>query len=117
MTNKIIRLESISLMDHESIYLMDRDENLNDGSIFQTTRIIEVGHPYDEPKFKTVGVSSYRKQVECHSDRDVVSIDSIKSLCDSDGYCYIVRLKDGNELSLPIHAFIAETKEVTDNEQ
>lgn len=58
MINKIIRLESISLMDH--------DENLNDGSIFNTTRIIEVGHPYDEPHFKTVGVSSYRKQVECH---------------------------------------------------
>lgn len=44
MSNKIIRLESLSLMDH--------DENLNDSSLFQTTRIIEVGHPYDEPHFK-----------------------------------------------------------------
>lgn len=111
MSNKIIRLESISLMDH--------DENLNDGSIFQTTRLIEVGHPYDEPKFKDVydDSSLFAKLVECHSDRDVVSIDSIKSLCDSEGYCYIVKLKDGNELYLPIHAFIAETKEVTDDEQ
>ena len=109
MTNKIIRLESLSLMDH--------DENLNDGSIFQTTRIIEVGHPYDEPHLKTVFDGSYRKSVECHSDRDVVSIGTIRSLCDNDMYCYLVKLKDGNELYLPIHAFIAETKEVTDDEQ
>lgn len=108
MSNKIIRLESISLMDH--------DENLNDGSIFQTTRMIEVGHPYDEPHFKMAWDGQHNNPVEFHSDRDVVSIDSIKSLCDSDGYCYIVRLKDGNELSLPIHAFIAETKEVTDDD-
>lgn len=108
MSNEIIRLESLSLMDH--------DENPNDGSIFQTTRIIEVGHPYDEPKLKEVWDGSYRKLVEYHSGRDVVSIDSIKSLCDSDGYCYTVRLKDGNELSLPIHAFIAESKEVTDDD-
>lgn len=111
MSNKIIRLESLSLMDH--------DENLNDGSLFNTTRIIEVGHPYDEPKFKEAWDGSSKKYnlVEYHSDRDVVSIDPIKSLCDSDGYCYIVRLKDGNELSLPIHAFIAETKEVTDDDE
>lgn len=96
---------------------MDHDENLNDGSLFQTTRIIEVGHPYDEPKFKEVWDGSYKKLVEYHSDRDVVSIDSIRSLCDSDGYSFIIRLKDGNELSLPIHAFIAESKEVTDDEQ
>ncbi|RXS53340.1 hypothetical protein ETB91_11730 [Lacticaseibacillus rhamnosus] len=108
MTNKIIRLESLSLMDH--------DDDRNDGGIFQTTRLIEVGHPYDEPHFKTVYDGSYRKLVEYHSDRDVVSIDSIRSLCDSDGYCYLVKLKDGNELYLPIHAFIAETKEVTDDE-
>jgi hypothetical protein len=109
MTNKIIRLESLSLMDH--------DENLNDSSLFQTTRIIEVGHPYDEPKFKEAWDGSSKKYnlVEYHSDRDVVSIDSIRSLCDSDGYCYLVKLKDGNELYLPIHAFIAETKEVTDD--
>lgn len=107
MNSKIIRLESLSLMDH--------DENLNDGSIFQTTRIIEVGHPYDEPHFKTVFDGSYRKSVECHSCRDVVSIEAIRSLCDSDGYCYLVKLKGGNELHLPIHAFIAETKEVTDD--
>lgn len=109
MSNKIIRLESLSLMDH--------DENLNDGSVFQTTRIIEVGHPYDEPKFKTVLDGSYRKSVECHSGRDVVSIEAIRSLGDSDGYCYLVSLKDGNELFLPIHAFISESKEVTDDEQ
>ena len=102
MSSKIIRLESISLMDY--------DHHL-------TTRVIEVGRPYDEPHFKMVWDGQHNNPVECHSDRDVVSIDSIKSLCDSDGYCYIVRLKDGNELSLPIHAFIAETKEVTDNEQ
>lgn len=109
MSNKIIRLESLSLMDY--------DENLNDGSIFNTTRMIEVGHPYDEPHFKTVWDGSHGKSVECHSDRDVVSIECIRSLCDSNGYCYIVRLKDGNELSLPIHAFIAETKEVTDDDE
>lgn len=108
MSSKIIRLESLSLMDH--------DESLNDGSIFQTTRIIEVGHPYDGPHLKTVWEGGCPKSVEYHSDRDVVSIDSIRGLCDSDGYCYIVRLKDGNELHLPIHAFIAETKEVTDDE-
>ena len=111
MVCKIIRLESLSLMDH--------DENLNDGSLFQTTRIIEVGRPYDEPKFKEVWDGSYKKydSVECHSDRDVVSIGTIRSLCDNDMYCYLVKLKDGNELYLPIHAFIAETKEVTDDEQ
>lgn len=109
MSSKIIRLESLSLMDH--------DENLNDGSIFQTTRIIEVGHPYDEPKFKMVWDGQHNNTVECHSERDVVSIDSIRSLCDSDGYSFIIRLKDGNKLSLPIHAFIAESKEVTDDEQ
>ena len=111
MANKIIRLESISLMDH--------DENLNDGSIFQTTRIIEIGHPYDEPKFREAWDGSSKKYnlVEHHSDRDVVSIDSIRSLCNIDGYTYIVKLKDGNELYLPVHAFIAETKEVADDEQ
>ena len=111
MSNKIIRLESLSLMDH--------DENLNDGSIFQTTRLIEVGHPYDEPKFKEVHDDSslFAKLVECHSDRDVVSISTIIDLSGSDRRCYLVKLKDGNELYLPIHAFIAETKEVTDNEQ
>ena len=107
MSSKIIRLESLSLMDH--------DDNPNDGSIFQTTRLIEVGHPYDEPHFKTVWDGSYRKLVECHSDRDVVSIDFIRDPSDSDGCCYIVRLKDGNKLSLPIHAFISEYKEVTDD--
>ena len=111
MSNKIIRLESLSLMDH--------DENLNDGSIFQTTRLIEVGHPYDEPKFKDVydNASLFAKLVECHSERDVVSIDFVRDPSDSDGNCYMVGLKDGNELYLPIHAFIAETKEVTDDEQ
>ncbi|MCP9305487.1 hypothetical protein [Lacticaseibacillus paracasei] len=105
MSNKIIRLESLSLMDH--------DESLNDGSVFQTTRLIEVGHPYDENWSEPApGGDDY---VYRHSDSDVVSIDSIRSLCDSDGCCYLVKLKDGNELHLPIHAFIAETKEVTDD--
>ena len=108
MSSKIIRLESLSLMDY--------DDNLNEGGIFQTTRIIEVGHPYDEPKFKTVSDGLYGKSVECHSDRDVVSIDNIGDPSDSDGVCYIIRLKDGNELYLPVYAFIAETKEVTDDE-
>ena len=111
MNNKIIRLESLSLMDH--------DENLNDGSIFQTTRIIEVGHPYDEPKFKKVHDDSslFAKLVEYHSDRDVVSIDFIREPSDSYGNCYMVRLKDGNELYLPMNAFISESKWVTDDEQ
>lgn len=110
MSNKIIRLESLSLMDH--------DENLNDGSVFQTTRIIEVGHPYDEPKFKEVYDDScpYAKLVERHSDRDVVSIDLIRDPSDSYGNCYMVRLKDGNELYLPMNAFISEAKEVTDDD-
>ena len=103
MSNKIIRLESISLMDR-------------DGSQFQTTRIIEVGRPYDEPHFKMVWDGQHNNPVEFHSDRDVVSIGTTRSLCDSDGYCYIVKLKDGNELYLPIHAFIAETKEVSDDD-
>ena len=108
MSSKIIRLESLSLMDN--------GDNPNDGSIFQTTRIIEVGHPYDEPKFKTVWEGSYRKLVECHSDRDVVSINNIGDPSDSNGVCYIVRLKDGNELYLPVYAFISESKEVADDE-
>lgn len=108
MSNKIIRLESLSLMDH--------DDDRNDGGIFQTTRLIEVGHPYDEPHFKTVYDGSYRKLVERHSDRDVVSIDFIRDPSDSEGNCYMVRLKDGHELFLPIHAFISETKEVTDDD-
>ncbi|MEN3115090.1 hypothetical protein [Lacticaseibacillus paracasei] len=109
MSNKIIRLESLSLMDH--------DDDRNDGGIFQTTRLIEVGHPYDEPHFKTVYDGSYRRLVERHSDRDVVSIDFIRDPSDSDGNCYMVRLKDGHELFLPMHAFISESKEVTDDEQ
>ncbi|OPH01554.1 hypothetical protein B4586_13320 [Lacticaseibacillus paracasei] len=109
MSNKIIRLGSLSLMDH--------DDDRNDGGIFQTTRLIEVGHPYDEPHFKTVYDGSYRKLVERHSDRDVVSIDFIRDPSDSDGNCYMVRLKDGHELFLPMHAFISESKEVTDDEQ
>ena len=96
---------------------MNKDDNFSDVSIFNTTRIIEVGHPYDEPHFKKVGVSSYRKSVECHSDRDVVSINLIRDPSDSDGYCYMVRLKNGNKLSFPIHAFIAETKKVTDDDE
>ncbi|ABJ70706.1 hypothetical protein [Lacticaseibacillus paracasei] len=108
MANKIIRLESLSLMDH--------DEDPNDGGIFQTTRLIEVGHPYDEPYFKTVYDGSYRKLVERHSERDVVSIDFVRDPSDSDGNCYMVRLKDGNELFLPMHAFISESKEVTDDD-
>lgn len=110
MSNKIIRLESLSLMDH--------DDDRNDGGIFQTTRLIEVGHPYDEPRFKEVYDDScpYAKVVECHSDRDVVSIDFIRYPSDSDGNCYMVRLKDGHELFLPMHAFISESKEVTDDD-
>lgn len=108
MSSKIIRLESLSLMDH--------DDNPNDGSIFQTTRLIEVGHPYDEPHFKTVWDGSCRKLVECHSDRDVVSIYFIRDPSDSDENGYMVRLKDGHELFLPMHAFISESKEVTDDE-
>ncbi|WP_225358391.1 hypothetical protein [Lacticaseibacillus paracasei] len=96
---------------------MDHDDDRNDGGIFQTTRLIEVGHPYDEPHFKTVYDGSYRKLVERHSDRDVVSIDFIRDPSDSDGNCYMVRLKDGHELFLPMHAFISESKEVTDDEQ
>ena len=47
MASKIIRLESLSLMDH--------DEDPNDGGIFQTTRLIEVGHPQSINRyFKTV---------------------------------------------------------------
>ena len=106
MTNKIIRLESLSLMDYE--------DNLNEGGIFQTTRIIEVGHPYDEPKFKTVSDGLYGKLVECHSDRDVVSIKIEVRVIDWG--CYKVRLKDGHELFLPMQAFIAESKEVTDDD-
>ena len=117
MSNKIIRLESLTLMDIESISLMNKDDNFSDVSIFNTTRIIEVGHPYDEPHFKKVGVSSYRKSVECHSDRDVVSIDLIREPSDSYGNCYMVGLKDGNELYLPMNAFISESKWVTDDEQ
>ena len=109
MSSKIIRLESLSLMDH--------DDDRNDGGIFQTTRLIEVGHPYDEPHFKTVYDGSYRKLVERHSDRDVVSIDFIRDPSDSYGNCYMVRLKDGNELYLPMNAFISEAKETTDDEQ
>lgn len=69
-------------------------------------------------KFREAWDGSSKKYnlVEHHSDRDVVSIDSIRSLCDSDGCCYLVKLKGGNELRLPIHAFIAETKEVTDDD-
>lgn len=105
MSSKIIRLESLSLMDHV--------DSLNDSSVFHTTRLIEVGHPYDENWAESApGGDGY---VYRHSDRDVVSIDSIRSLCDSDGCCYLVKLKGGNELHLPIHAFIAETKEVTDD--
>ncbi|ANK66906.1 hypothetical protein AYR55_03815 [Loigolactobacillus backii] len=107
MSNKIIRLESLSLMDH--------DENLNDGSIFQTTRVIEVGHPYDEPHFKMVWDGQHNNPVECHSDRDVVSIDLIIEPSGSDGKCYMVRLKDGNKLRLPMNAFIPEAKKATDN--
>lgn len=111
MSNKIIRLESISLMDTHL--------TLNNGRISQTmsTRIIEVGHPYGEQYFKRNWDETSDNPGEHHSDRDVVSIDSIRSLCDSDGCCYLVTLRDGNELYLPIHAFIAETKEVTDDEQ
>lgn len=110
MSNKIVKLESISLMDH--------DENLNDSSLFQTTRIIEVGHPYDEPKFKEAWDGSSKKYnlVEYHSNRDVVSIELVESLLDSDGCAYFVKLKDGHELRLPVHAFIAETEEVTDDD-
>lgn len=102
MSSKIISLESLSLMDH--------DETLNDGSIFQTTRFIAVGHPYDENWAELAPEGD--GYVERHSDRDVISIDLIESLIDRDGYCYFVKLKDGNELRLPMHAFIAESKEV-----
>lgn len=101
MSSKIIRLESLSLMDY--------DHNLN-------TRMIEVGHPYDEPHFKMVWDGQHNNPVECHSGRDVVSIDNIGDPSDSNGVCYKVRLKDGNELYLPVYAFIAETKEVTDDD-
>lgn len=107
MSSKIISLESLSLMDH--------DENLNDGSTFMTTRFISVGHPYDEPHSKIVWDGSYKKTVDRHSDRDVVSIELVESLVDSDGCAYFVKLKDGNELRLPVRAFISETKEVSDD--
>lgn len=109
MSNKIIRLESLSLMDHE--------ENPNDGSIFQTTRLIEIWHPYDEPHFKTVCDGSYGKLVERHSDRDVVSIEYARNMTRGNPGAYIVKLKDGCKLSLPETSFIAEMVEVTDDEQ
>ena len=102
MSSKIIRLESISLMDY--------DNHLN-------TRMIEVGHPYDTAHFKMVWDGQHNNLVEFHSDRDVVSIGTIIDLSGSDGRCYLVKLKDGNELYLPMHAFIAETKEEAPDEQ
>ena len=102
MSSKIIRLESLSLMDY--------DNHLN-------TRMIEVGHPYDTAHFKKVWDGQHNNLVEFHSDRDVVSIDFIREPSDSYGNCYMVRLKDGNELYLPMNAFISESKWVTDDEQ
>lgn len=110
MTNKIIRLESLSLMDH--------DENINDGSIFQTTRIIEVGHPYDEPYVcSTTDDKGHIVYVESHSDRDVVSIEYARNIIRGNQGSYVVTIKDGHELRLPEYSFIAETVEVTDDEQ
>lgn len=102
MSSKIIRLESLSLMDY--------DNHLN-------TRMIEVGHPYDTAHFKTVWDGQHNNLVEFHSNRDVVSIDFIREPSDSYGNCYMVRLKDGNELYLPMNAFISESKWVADDEQ
>lgn len=106
MSDKIIRLESLFLIEH--------CHGRNDGGI-DLTRMIEVGHPYDEPHFKPDYDRPYEEFVECHSDRDVVSIDLNRDSYYSDGGCYVVRLKDGNKLYLPINAFIAETKEIIDN--
>ena len=101
MSNKIVKLESISLMDREK----------NGDDMFQTTRNILVGHPYNQPYFDRYTLNEH------HSNRDVVSIELVESLLDSDGCAYFVKLKDGHELRLPVHAFIAETEEVTDDEQ
>lgn len=100
MSNKIIRLESISLMDQDK----------NDDGMFQTTRDISVGHPYNQPYFDRYTLNEH------HSNRDVVSIELMESLIDSDGCAYFVKLKDGHELRLPVHAFIAEAVEVTDDD-
>lgn len=107
MTNKIIRLESLSLMEH--------DENLNDGSIFQTTRLIEVGHPYAEPYVcSTTDGKGNIVYVENHTDRDVVSIEYARNVICGNPGAYIVKLKDGCKLSLPENSFIAETVEEKD---
>lgn len=100
---KCVQLESTSFMDH--------DENLNDGSIFNATMLISVGHPHGERWYKEVFDSKSKRytRITRHSDRDVVSIDISEYF--PDGLCprqYKVTLKNGNILYVPGDKFIAE---------
>lgn len=102
----------------ESIRKMDTEENPNDGSRFSTTRVIEVGRPYDEPwRVAKHDPSSHYdevKYVDNHTERDVVSIKSDvfgRFTSDDEVRRIVVELKDNTVITLPKEAFIIEYKE------
>lgn len=101
MTSKIIRLESVAMMDV--------DEN-RDAIPYNLTRLIVLGSPYDGPHYAVRA----GERTKIHSDRDVVKIEYARNVVYGNQGAYIVTLKDGHELRLPEYAFIAETVEVED---
>lgn len=105
MTRKIIRLESLSLMNYF--------ESPNDGTIIQDTKDVEIGHPYDDDWYKYDSMAA--RLTEVHSDRDVVKIEYARNAVYGNPGAYVVTLKNGNEVRLPECAFACEDTEVGDD--
>jgi hypothetical protein len=101
MTRKIIRLESLSLMDYFE----------NGPDIMQATKLIELGHPYDGDWQKWQWDGSYHHQVDVHGDRDVVKIEYARNVVHGSQGAYVVTLKNGNKVRLPEYAFSCEDEE------
>lgn len=101
MTRKIIRLESLPLMDHF--------ESPNDGTFVYTTKEIEIGHPYDADWYKYDSVAA--RLTETHNDRDVVKIEYARNVVHGSQGAYVVTLKNGNEVRLPEYVFSCEDEE------
>jgi hypothetical protein len=103
MTRKIIRLESLSLMDY-----MD-----NGPDVIQTTKLIEVGRPYDSDWKRMQWEDGNPILVDVHGDRDVVKIEYARNVVHGSQGAYVVTLKNGNEVRLPEYAFACEDEEDT----
>lgn len=101
MARSIICLESLSLMDYIE----------NGPNVIQTTKLVEVGHPYGGDWQKVQWDKGNPSTVEVHGDRDVVKIEYARNIVHGSQGVYVVTLKNGNEIRLPEYGFTREDME------